>query len=123
MGADDEFSPEMCWFGNRDYQEGFREIFKAKETNLDHQKEAISNLRVSKMVEKSPRSLISSFLSTAKWSLMNSPDNLTLSELSLGIYLVLAVRLNCHLRGSPLDYGNLELPSKASISVFLIASS
>lgn len=74
-------------------------------------------------MEKSPRFLISSFLSALKWPLMNLPDNLTLSKLSLGIYLVLAVRLNYHLCGSPLDCGNSELFSKASISVFLIASS
>lgn len=74
-------------------------------------------------VEKSTRFLISSFLSTVKWPLMNLPDNLTMSKLSLRIYLVLAVRLNYHLRGSPLDYGNSDLFSKASIFVFLIASS
>jgi hypothetical protein len=129
LGADSEFSLGMCWFGNQDHQEGCRKIFEAEETNLDHQKKkkkkkkTILNLCVSNMVEKSPRSLISSSLSILKWPLMNLPDNLPLSELSLGIYLVLAVRLNCHLCGSPLDYGNFELPSKASVSVFLIASS
>lgn len=126
MGAENKFSLGICWVRYQDHQEDWRKIFEAQKTNLGHQKKKKKRqfqTRCFRYVEKSPRILISSFRSTLKWPLMNLPDNLTLSKLSLGIYLVLAVRLNYHLCGSPLDYSNSELLAKASISVFLIASS